>query len=410
MASAFIAVQAWGSGFSLYESSAVSTAMGGALVGKAMDASANFINPATLTDLTNIEVTVGFVTEHPRGRVRVKQNGRSLGEHGMEPGMFWLPHFQVAVPLPYDFAIGFGIMPEFGLGTKYSDDWCMRWNCTETTVESLVFNPNIAYKITKDWSIGAGLRWMYFDFAQDSYPNAPAAYGGGSFKQHLHGDNRWQDFGWQIGTKYDILKNLSAGIVYKSQIDSRVSGKSEGKYATSPYAQAMAYAIDGEADADMRLPQSITGGLNWDATDDLHLGCSVSWTEWSTIDTLNFNLNGTEVPKRLDWQDTWRASVGAAYDLTDDFTVMLSYVYDLDSTDPSQCSVMLPPADRHIASCGFMWHIWNGLYLSASYSCVFMHGMSMHTTDSYNPQAGVYEVTTSRGFCHAGGLSLTYRF
>ena len=66
----FAGFSAFGSGFALYEPSVISHAMGGALVGKAMDASANFNNPATLTDLTNIWVTVGFVTEHPRAAVR----------------------------------------------------------------------------------------------------------------------------------------------------------------------------------------------------------------------------------------------------------------------------------------------------------------------------------------------------
>lgn len=403
---------AFGSGFSLYQYSATANAMGGALVGRAMDASANFVNPATLTDLTNIEFSVGFITEHPRGRVRVRRNDQSLGEHGMEPGMFVLPHFQLAVPLPKGFAFGFGIAPEFGLGTKFCENWCMAWNCTETTVQSLSFVPNIAYKITDDWSVAVGLRWLYFDFEQYSYPNV-GNYG--HFKCHLDGDNGWSDFGWQIGTKYDILDNLSVGLVYKSRIDSRITGKSEGSHRTYPNAIAgvlgydPASRIDGDAEAEMRLPQSLTGGINWDVTDDWHLGFAVSWTEWSTIDTLVFNLNGTDSLRSLGWKDTWRASLGVAYDINEDWTAMLSYVFDMDSTDARQCSVMLPPADRHIASCGFTWHVWEGFYLSGCYSCIFMHGQGMHCNDTTGDGA-LYDVTTSRGFCHAAGLTLTYRF
>ena len=85
------AATAYGSGFALYQPSAVSHAMGGALVGKAMDASANFVNPATLTDLTNIEITVGFVTEHPRGRVDVSGNGLQESRYTMDPGMLPIP-------------------------------------------------------------------------------------------------------------------------------------------------------------------------------------------------------------------------------------------------------------------------------------------------------------------------------
>lgn len=400
---------AFGSGFSLYQYSATANAMGGALVGRAMDASANFINPATLTDLTNIEISVGFITEHPRGRVRVRRDDTSLGEHGMEPGMFMLPHLQLAIPLPADFTFGFGIAPEFGLGTKFSENWCMAWNCTETTVESLSFVPNIAYKITDDWSVGVGLRWLYFDFEQYSTPNVVMGPYSGSYRQHLHGDNGWSDLGWQVGTKYDILDNLSVGLVYKSRIDSCIKGDSEGRNPQGITGPGAAALIDGDAEADMRLPQSVMGGINWDATKDWHWGLAASWTEWSTIDTLIFNLNGTKVKKPLGWKDTWRVSLATAYDWNEDLTLMLSYVFDMDSTDARQCSVMLPPADRHIASCGFTWHVWDGFYLTGCYSCIFMHGQGMHTRDGMGDNS-LYDVTTSRGFCHAAGMTLTYKF
>ena len=80
----FAGFSVFGSGFALYEPSAVSHAMGGALVGKAMDASANFNNPATLSDLTNINLTVGFVTEHPRCKVRVNDGPAEK----LDPGLF----------------------------------------------------------------------------------------------------------------------------------------------------------------------------------------------------------------------------------------------------------------------------------------------------------------------------------
>ena len=44
---------AFSAGFALYEGSARGNALGGSVVGKAVDASANFYNPATLSDLTN---------------------------------------------------------------------------------------------------------------------------------------------------------------------------------------------------------------------------------------------------------------------------------------------------------------------------------------------------------------------
>ena len=100
--SAITTTTALGAGFALYEGSSKGTALGGAVMGKAVDASANFYNPATLSDFTNTVVTVGFVTEHPTADTVINGNsGRK-----MDPGCFILPHFHLAQPLPYGFAFG----------------------------------------------------------------------------------------------------------------------------------------------------------------------------------------------------------------------------------------------------------------------------------------------------------------
>ena len=51
----------------------------------------------------------------------------------------------------------------------------------------------------------------------------------------------------------------------------------------------------------------------------------------------------------------------------------------------------------------------NGFYLTGCYSCIFMHGQGMHTRDGMGDNS-LYDVTTSRGFCHAAGMTLTYKF
>ena len=108
---------------------------------RAVDGAANFYNPATISDFTNTVVSVGTGMEFPRMSARIDGHGASK----MNPGAFLLPHAYIVQPLPWDFTFGLGFAPEFGLGTHYADGWGLNWNTTETTVEGLVINPNLAY-------------------------------------------------------------------------------------------------------------------------------------------------------------------------------------------------------------------------------------------------------------------------
>ena len=394
----------WASGFGLYEASAKTYALGGTAVGRAVDASANFFNPATLTDLTNTTVSVGAMTEHPRARMKVRGHSTET----MDPGCFCLPSFQLAQPLPWDFTFGLGIMPEYGLGSHYGYDWSLANNSTETTVMSFTVNPNLAYQVTDKWSIGAGLRFLYFDFDQYSRPVVgvhPLTGYQYRFRNHLKGDNGMEDFGWQVGTKYDVFDNFSVGLVYKSETEVNVDGKTRNHAYDEPLSDR-AHAANGFAKTELDLPQSVTAGFNWDVVDTVHLGGSLAWTQWSSVDVLDFNLNGTHKPINLNWKDTWRMGIGPAWDFADDWTALTSYVYETDCS-ADQDSTMLPAADRHMLAWGLAWRPIPDLEVAAVYGIILMNGLSTQAT---GPDGTRWEYKAHRALSHAAGLTLTYRF
>ncbi len=445
---------AFSAGFGLYEGSARGNAMGGAVMGRAVDASANFYNPATLTDMTGTVVTVGMTTEHPSADSYV--NGRKGRK--MDPGCFVLPHVYLAQELPYGFSFGLGFAPEYGLGSHYDQNWPLAWDTRQTTIEGLTLNPNLAYKVTEDWSVSAGFRLMYFSF--DQYSDKMAARDGanyGTVRDHLKGDNGMLDWGWQISTKYDITDKLSAGVMYKSYIDTKVKGYNHTRvrryddsavaaqvdkgvraalagaglnpgmgavyqqYYDRAYSAAYPGAVsqahsqvrsgadsaDGAASCALRLPQSLTMGLNYDATDRLHLGAVAVWTQWSSLQNLHFSLpgdNDKDVP--LKWNDAWRVGFGAAYDLTDELTVMMSYIYDQDPCSKYHGTTMLPPGDRQIGTVGLGYRL-GPVDLSVSYGLVFMAGDSLGVTDDLG---NAYKFETKNGLSHAVAVTMSYQF
>ena len=257
---------------------------------------------------------------------------------------------------------------------------------------SFTLNPNVAYKITDAWSVAAGLRWIFFDFEQYSQPMPGKIY------NRLWGDNRAADLGWQIGTKYDVFDNFSVGAVYKSKTLVHVEGKSE---------------LDGlknscvPAETVLEMPDSVTVGFNWDITDTWHLGGAATWTQWSTIGTLDFNLGGQHTPCVLEWEDTYRFALAPSWDFAEDWTWMGSYAYETDCTG-DQLSTMLPKAERHMLTTGVAWRGWKGLELALSYGVIIMDGHG--GSRALDAEGHVHSYQAYRGLSHAVGFSITYRF
>ena len=244
---------------------------------------------------------------------------------------------------------------------------------------------------------------MYFDFDQYSYQYT--GYGALRGKYHLKGDNSFSDWGWQASTRYKITDTFAVGAVYKSYIDTTVKGHS----TMSSAVPAVNNAASGTACADIRLPQSVTVGANWDVIETVHLGTALTWTEWSSMPQLNFHLpTGTKVTK-LGWDDVFRIGFGGTWDFHENFSLLASYVYDMDpcSTKKNAGSTMLPPGDRHIGTVGLAWH-YGPVDVTLSYGLVMMCSKSVYYTD---PASGKdVKFDTENGISHAVGLSLTYAF
>jgi long-chain fatty acid transport protein len=381
---------ACGAGFGLYEASARGNAMGGGLVGSTGDASANYYNPANLTECTNISVTVGLSLINPFCDVTV--DGKR--QEKMNAGWFPPPHVYLAAPIAKDLVFGFGSYCEYGLGTKYDSNWTLKHDTTETTIEQFTFNPNLAYKITEDWSVSFGARMSYITFENYKspllgyHPQLGYLYG----RSHLEGD----DFncGYVLSTSYKVNDDLSLGLVYRSRINHRVEGDFEmnGKNA--------GVSGSGDARAKLVLPASVTFGANYEFTEKFRGGATLTWTEWSTINHIDFNLPNLSTPygpsnpsdtQNLNWHDAWRLGFGFEYDLTDALCGRIGYMYDWDPSAEAHGTTMLPPGDRHIIGFGLGYELFRNLRLDVGYNFIIMEsesrmieGMKMQCDNSYS--------------------------
>lgn len=406
---------AFAAGFGLYESSARGVGMGNGLVGSTGDASANYYNPANLTECTNIQVMVGMSLINPFCDVKVDGKMQSK----MNPGWFPPPHAYIAAPVWGDFFFGFGTYCEYGLGTKYDNNWALKADTTETTIQQFTFNPNIAYKINDDWSVSFGARLSYMTFENfktplDGYPSslnpqlAPfdGAFGRQSIRTKLEGDDL--SCGYVIGTQYKVNEKLRLGLVYRSRINHRVEGDFDVSGKVHPTITQLtggkaALPPSGKAHAKLVLPASLTFGANYDFTKNFRGGASITWTEWSTINHIDFRLPApSSRTQMLNWHDAWRLGFGFEYDFTKNLCGRIGYSYDWDPSGEAHGTTMLPPGDRHIVGFGVGYKFLDNWRVDLGYNFIIM--------ESESRMVEGHKFQCDNSYSHIVSASVSYSF
>ena len=393
---------AHGAGFGIYEASARGNAMGGAVVGDTHDATAAYHNPANLAFATNVMVSTGVTFINPYCDVEV--NHRS--QNRMNPGWFTVPTFYATIPLPFDFAFGWGNYTEYGLGTKYGSRWRLAGDTQKTTMEQVTLNPNLAYKITDWWSVSAGIRGSYIRFLNHKKPYYEP---GGIFdlNSKLKGDD-W-DMGWNAATTFKPTDDLSIGLVYRSQIRHKIKGYFD---LDGLVAGVLPQHDHTYASAKLRLPESLTLGVNYNVTPRYRVGSAITYTRWSRLDKIAFKIgHNRSYTQTFDWQDTVRVGFGMESDFLDWLSGRIGYIFDEDPTSKHHQSTMLPAGDRHIIGTGLGFKITENLTLDLGYNFIRMN--NEHYFVTYDTAPGVKaekRMSCRNGFSHLVSATLSYSF
>ena len=421
---------AQGAGFGIYEASARGNAMGGAVVGDTHDATAAYYNPANLAFATNIMVSAGVTFINPYCDVEVDHRSQDR----MNPGWFTVPTFYAAIPLPFDFAFGWGNYTEYGLGTKYGGHWDLAADTRKTTMEQVTLNPNLAYKITDWWSVSAGIRGSYIRFINHKKPYYGERFGTayshpqlGDFtlpttanlNSKLKGDD-W-GMGWNAAMTFKPTDDLSIGLVYRSMIRHKIKGyfaMNGNAAALNPLTQETirkAQYAHTHASAKLRLPESLTLGVNYNVTPRYRVGSAITYTRWSSLDKISFKIGGDRgYTQKFDWQDTVRVGFGMEYDFLEWLSGRIGYTFDEDPTSKHHQSTMLPAGDRHIIGTGLGFKITENLRLDLGYNFIRMNNEHYYVTYAADPndktRTNSKRMSCRNGFSHLASATLSYSF
>jgi long-chain fatty acid transport protein len=411
------AQQSFGAGFALFEGSARGNALGGAMVGRADDPSALFYNPAGITQLPGLQFMAGTTFVIPSTTVETFQGGVKTSTD-TEDNVWIPPHVYATYQFNDSLWFGLGIYSPFGLGTEFPDTWPGRYNSYKAVIETLSINPNVAYKITDQLSVAAGMTAMWFDLTLDKKINPGSILGiptpqALDIDSHLTGDT-W-GYGFNFALHYEPFNWMSLGFAYRSEVKQNVNGTADfTKPARTPVPAT--WFNDTDASGSIKLPAEIFLGAAFMPCKNVTWEVGGVLTMWSSFRDLTVNFDNpiivlpsplpsvTQQRSPKEWNDEWRFNTGIEYKALDWLDLRIGYVFDMEPTRSAFADYLVPANDRHLFSGGTGFH-WNKWTLDLSYTYLLIEDR-----DVFNSTAGGVLPSKFRdGDAHLVGISLSYK-
>lgn len=357
-------------GFALEDGSVRGNVTPGELAAKGGVPSAQYFNPATVTELPGTQFELGATFIKPWADVKTVSPYTGTTSVGHGHSKVWsIPNAYATHQINDALFFGLGLYTRFGLGAKFPSDWAGRYNSIKAEILSFDLAPVLAWKVSDRLSLAAGIDIRYFDIELSQQIDAAGAAGLRPYndpapspydvRQTFHGDDILPAV--DVGATFKVTDTVTAGLAYHSRIKYHVKG--DAKWEKPPAVAAMAPQFFNNCDFDAwnYNPDKVMAGVAWDATEKLTLSAGLTYTLWHLYDDLVIHVAKPElmgrdkVTSEKKWHDVFRASAGASYRISDEWGVRAGYTFDQSPINGAHTDYLVPGDDRHLFSVGADW-------------------------------------------------------
>ena len=375
-------------------------AMGGAGVATNLDAASVFFNPGSVAHLEQNSVSAGVSLTAESTAFR---DGNSQQEFNTNsPVSTPFTGYGVWGPKESKFKFGMGVYTPFGSTITYEDGWSGRFSLTQMKLLSVFFQPTVSYKINDKFGIGAGFVYGYgnIDLSRDlPISNSNGDYATANLKGTAGG------MGYNLGIYYKPSDKLSFGLSYRSEVKMKVN-KGTATFNVPP---SLASSFpSGNFSASLPLPQVLTLGVGYNASERLLLTFDVNYIGWGSYKSLAFDyeqntssLKDTESPRN--YKNTYALRLGAQYKVSEKFLVRAGTNYEKTPIKDGYVTPEVPDADRLNFTGGIGYKPSDRFVIDASFS--YINFMKRTDTNIETHMSGTYKTRIL-----VPGISLTYNF
>ena len=349
-------------GYKIPEQSLNAMALSSAYVAHTTGADTNYYNPANMAfmDADRSYVEGGLTLVHLPSNVY--NYGPISGESETEDIV--MPFFHYVAPAIGDFRWGVSMVVPGGLTKRWETPF-QKLSAEEFTLKVVELNPSMSYKVTDNFSIGGGLRFIYSEGIVKSdgleFSSIPGneAY---NIKRDMEGDTF--EFGYNLALSYRPTNDINLALTYRSKIDLDEEG------TATLYNQGVPF-YNGDASVSVPLPAALSLGISKTWAEKFTLEFNYERTYWSAYETLDFNYETSlpifDAPVPKDWKDTNRFGIGATIEMDNKITAMMAFAIDESPAPVETLGFELPDSDAKVFSMGFRYQQMENLSWGASF-------------------------------------------
>ena len=386
---------AWGAGFQLYtEGSAEALGQAGAISARRDMLSNAWYNPASMTDFARPQFMIGDTTV----RLKIDYDDTSGADWSLERHWRQIPHFYAVYPFDENVVGTLSLNIPYGLATDWPDNWSGRAIALDTRIEAYYLTPAVAWKMNDKLSLAVGVSLVRARAYLRRWLPAVGPVPATDFE--LSGED--YGVGYLAALNYMINEEWDVALKYQSRVDLTFEGD------TMFSNQFPGVYKNGPAEADLRLPATVTLGIANHSIDKWTFGFDVVWTQWTAYDALQVRMDnppGTQPPIEKDWRNVFSYRLGAEYQYDENWRFRCGYVFDESPVDGDTRAPEMPGSDRHMlmVGCSYDTERW-GVDFAYSY-------LIARDTDAGNavPIGGVPH-GDYRTRAHLASVSFRYKF
>lgn len=374
----------------------------------APDASSLAYNPANIMALHGTEIassvtevqlhgdfkgTAYDTAQRPPQPVAGGNGGDFGGDHP-------IPAFFMSHRVSAKWAVGLGIYSKYDTVTNYRNGWTGRYNANLSSIKTMDLNPVVAFKPTQSLAFGAGFYLEYFKARLTNAVDATRGVAPGAFdlQSDLHGDDITA--GLTAGMTWQPWRGTRLGLSYRSPTTAHINGKLDLSGQGTHQVE--------KASVNVALPDEAIFGISQAVGSRLTLLAGAEWFGWNRFSDLHVRLdNGQTITIAENYDNTWRLSGGAVFDVNRAWTLRAGVAYDQAPVNGRSRDPRVPDSNRMELTTGASYSLNQHWTFDAAYMHVFFHKASVDSLDT----SGMYRL---RGHYNNAsdlvGVQVNYKF